>query len=60
MMKIRKKDIEVRRYRSLGWSTEVVHLPTGIIVVCTDAVSAPQQRFRALLALARRLREETV
>ena len=56
-MKINRKDIKVTRYRSLGWSTEVVHKPTGIIVLCTDAVPATQQRFRALLALARKLRE---
>jgi len=58
MMKINRKDIKVTRYRSLGWSTEVVHKPTGIIVLCTDAVPAAQQRFRVLLALARRLKEK--
>lgn len=55
MMKIIRKDIRVRRYKSNGWVTTIEHAPTAIMAVCTDAVSAPQQRFRALLALARRL-----
>jgi len=64
-MKMLRKDIQITRSSWISISlakrvyyTEVAHAQTGLTAYCSDEVSASQQRFRALLALSRMLRQE--
>jgi len=36
----------------------IIHVPTGLTACCSDQVTASQQRFRALLALGRMLKQD--
>ena len=62
-MKIQREDLQVTRYTArdfetgaLRWGTQIIHIPTGEMTTCHDAVSYRRQHFRAALALGRLLR----